>query len=134
MIISLYLSLKCFHDGCHCPSADRLVCCRTEKELLTHEDLALLCDLFYLPFEHGGQGLQLLHEFNWLKSNAHLVTHANCTKKNVATEHEAPNKPEVMSIIVMVIIMKAQKIILSPVYNCCLSELKSHKSSVCIFF
>jgi hypothetical protein len=99
MMISVYLSLKCVHDGCHCHSADWLVCCRTEKELLTHEDLALLCDLFYLPFEHGGQGLQLLHEFNWLKSNAHLVTHANCTKKNVATELEAPNKPEVISII-----------------------------------
>lgn len=44
---------------------------------LTYEDLALLCDLFYLPFEHGGQGLQLLQEFNWLKSNAHLVIAAN---------------------------------------------------------
>lgn len=43
-----------------------------EKQL-THEDLSLLCDLFYLPFEHGGQGIQLLQEFNWLKSNAHVV-------------------------------------------------------------
>ncbi|XP_076762046.1 O-GlcNAcase isoform X2 [Xylocopa sonorina] len=40
---------------------------------LTQEDLSLLCDLFYLPFEHGGQGIQLLQEFNWLKSNAHVV-------------------------------------------------------------
>lgn len=40
---------------------------------LTHEDLSLLCDLFYLPFEHGGQGIQLLQEFNWLKSNAYVV-------------------------------------------------------------
>nr|XP_023023650.1 protein O-GlcNAcase [Leptinotarsa decemlineata] len=44
---------------------------------LKYEDLALLCDLFYLPFEHGSQGLQLLQEFNWLKSNAHLVIIAN---------------------------------------------------------
>ncbi|XP_046600715.1 protein O-GlcNAcase isoform X1 [Neodiprion lecontei] len=43
-----------------------------EKQL-TKEDLSLLCDLFYLPFEHGGQGIQLLQEFNWLKSNAHIV-------------------------------------------------------------
>lgn len=42
---------------------------------LTHEDLSLLCDLFYLPFEHGGQGIQILQEFNWLKSNAHVVIH-----------------------------------------------------------
>jgi hypothetical protein len=81
-------------------SHDCTQCCRTEKEQLTHEDLALLCDLFYLPFEHGGQGLQLLHEFNWLKSNAHLVTHANC-KKKVATDQEAPNKPEVIRSILM---------------------------------
>lgn len=40
---------------------------------LTQEDLSLLCDLFYLPFEHGGQGVQLLQEFNWLKGNAHVV-------------------------------------------------------------
>ncbi|KAJ3642974.1 hypothetical protein Zmor_025718 [Zophobas morio] len=52
---------------------------RKENEL-TFEDLALLCDLFYLPFEHGGQGLQLLQEFNWLKSNAHIVMAANQKK------------------------------------------------------
>lgn len=40
---------------------------------LTQEDLSLLCDLFYLPFEHGGQGIQVLQEFNWLKSNAQIV-------------------------------------------------------------
>lgn len=40
---------------------------------LTIEDLHLLCDLFYLPFEHGNQGLQLLHEFQWLKTNSNLV-------------------------------------------------------------
>lgn len=40
---------------------------------LTEEDLSLLCDLFYLPFEHGGQGIQLLQEFNWLKVNAQVI-------------------------------------------------------------
>lgn len=44
-----------------------------EANKLIQEDLSLLCDLFYLPFEHGGQGIQLLQEFNWLKSNAHIV-------------------------------------------------------------
>lgn len=48
-----------------------------KENLLTYEDLALLCDLFYLPFEHGAQGLQLLQEFQWLKSNAHIVISAN---------------------------------------------------------
>ncbi|XP_049956889.1 protein O-GlcNAcase [Schistocerca serialis cubense] len=58
---------------------------------LTEDDLALLCDLFYLPFEHGGQGLQLLQEFNWLKSNAHVVTLQNRNKADA----EHGNKPEV---------------------------------------
>ncbi|CAG9862900.1 unnamed protein product [Phyllotreta striolata] len=53
---------------------------------LTTDDLALLCDLFYLPFEHGGQGLQLLQEFNWLKSNAHLVIVANQRKDKTSPE------------------------------------------------
>ncbi|CAH1990493.1 unnamed protein product [Acanthoscelides obtectus] len=53
---------------------------------LTYEDVALLCDLFYLPFEHGGQALQLLQEFNWLKSNAHLVIATNQKKDKSSPE------------------------------------------------
>lgn len=37
------------------------------------DDLVLLCDLFYLPFEHGSQGVQILQEFYWLHTNAYLV-------------------------------------------------------------
>jgi len=33
----------------------------------------LLCDLFYLPFEHGSRGQKLLVEFNWLKGNANVI-------------------------------------------------------------
>ncbi|CAB3372754.1 Hypothetical predicted protein [Cloeon dipterum] len=43
---------------------------------LTEEDLILLCELFYLPFEHGSQGSQLLQEFAWLKMNAAAVIQA----------------------------------------------------------
>lgn len=52
-----------------------------------------MCDLFYLPFEHGPQSVQYLTEFNWLKSNAHLVSKENrqTCKKNNSTEF----KPEV---------------------------------------
>ncbi|XP_017003679.2 protein O-GlcNAcase [Drosophila takahashii] len=42
-------------------------------ERITVEDLSLLCDLFYLPFEHGNRGLKLLVEFNWLKGNANVI-------------------------------------------------------------
>jgi protein O-GlcNAcase/histone acetyltransferase len=40
---------------------------------LTIEDLSLLVDLFYLPFEHGTQGLLILNEFQWLRSNSHVM-------------------------------------------------------------
>lgn len=60
---------------------------------LTEEDLLLLCDLFYLPFEHGPQSVQYLTEFNWLKSNAHLVSNEN--KQKVKKNESAESKPEV---------------------------------------
>ncbi|XP_041985281.1 protein O-GlcNAcase isoform X2 [Aricia agestis] len=37
---------------------------------LTCDDLILLCDLFYLPFEHGSRGLRLLHDYHWLTTHA----------------------------------------------------------------
>ena len=44
-----------------------------EENSLTVEDLHLLCDLFYLPYDHGTQGIHLLNEFQWLKENANVV-------------------------------------------------------------
>lgn len=41
---------------------------------ITYDDILLLCDLFYLPFEHGKQGLQLLNEFQFLKINANILS------------------------------------------------------------
>ncbi|XP_033119405.1 protein O-GlcNAcase-like isoform X2 [Anneissia japonica] len=43
---------------------------------LTVEDVALLVDLFYLPYEHGKQAVHLLEECYWLKSYAYAVTEA----------------------------------------------------------
>ncbi|XP_065173924.1 protein O-GlcNAcase isoform X2 [Atheta coriaria] len=63
---------------------------RKQSDQLTVEDLQLLCDLFYLPFEHGGQGLQILQEFNWLKSNAQVVINANRAAENT----DCKNAPE----------------------------------------
>ncbi|XP_050681905.1 protein O-GlcNAcase isoform X2 [Leptidea sinapis] len=48
-----------------------------DKHNLTHEDLLLLCDLFYLPFEHGARGLRLLHDFHWLTSHAATILRGN---------------------------------------------------------
>uniref|UniRef100_A0A182MJ35 protein O-GlcNAcase n=1 Tax=Anopheles culicifacies TaxID=139723 RepID=A0A182MJ35_9DIPT len=43
-----------------------------EKQI-TSVDIMLLCDLFYLPFEHGSKALQLLSEFYWLRNNAYVL-------------------------------------------------------------
>lgn len=50
-----------------------------EKPLYTAEavnldDLQLLADLFYLPYEHGPKGAQMLKEFQWLRANSSVVS------------------------------------------------------------
>lgn len=39
-------------------------------ENFTLADIALIVDLFYLPFEHGRWAIDILSEFHWLKTNA----------------------------------------------------------------
>lgn len=54
------------------------------------DDLNLLCDLFYLPFEHGARSLQIINEFHWLKTNAIVLTNSYKKGQDLATA-----KPEV---------------------------------------
>ncbi|XP_054167405.1 protein O-GlcNAcase-like isoform X2 [Oppia nitens] len=63
----------------------------TRCHQLTYEDISLLIDLFYLPFEHGGQGLQFLNEFHWLKANGFLVSEF---RRKITTESEGPEVSE----------------------------------------
>lgn len=49
-------------------------------EPLTLEDLSLLAELFYLPYEHGNKAMQMLREFNWLRANSSVVS-VNCKRK-----------------------------------------------------
>lgn len=58
---------------------------------ITIDDLGLLCDLFYLPFEHGSRGLKLLVEFNWLKSNSNVILH----ERSAGGDANKGTKPEV---------------------------------------
>ncbi|GBP32443.1 Protein O-GlcNAcase [Eumeta japonica] len=51
-----------------------------DVSVVTADDLVLLCDLFYLPFEHGSRGLRMLHDFHW------LVTHAATVLQRANTE------------------------------------------------
>ncbi|XP_076016998.1 protein O-GlcNAcase [Genypterus blacodes] len=49
-------------------------------EPLTLDDLSLLAELFYLPYEHGLKAMQMLKEFNWLRANSSVVS-VNCKRK-----------------------------------------------------
>ena len=49
-------------------------------EPLTLDDLTLLAELFYLPYEHGPKAVQMLKEFNWLRANSSSVS-VNCKGK-----------------------------------------------------
>ncbi|XP_027193831.1 O-GlcNAcase isoform X2 [Dermatophagoides pteronyssinus] len=62
----------------------------TKSTMLTFEDIALLVDLFYLPFEHGPQGVQILHEFHWLKTNGFIVSEYR-RKRQTANTNEQTN-------------------------------------------
>ena len=52
--------------------------CREENELsveynnnsFTEDDMLLLAELFYMPFEHGNRGLVFLQKLHWLRTNA----------------------------------------------------------------
>lgn len=43
-------------------------------EPLTLDDLKLLSDLFYLPYEHGSTARTMLQELDWLKNNSSAAT------------------------------------------------------------
>ena len=44
-----------------------------EKLEFSYDDLQMVVDFFFLPFEHGTKSSQLLHDLHWLKSNAHIM-------------------------------------------------------------
>uniref|UniRef100_A0A915PL24 protein O-GlcNAcase n=1 Tax=Setaria digitata TaxID=48799 RepID=A0A915PL24_9BILA len=37
------------------------------------EQVAVFVDMFYLPFEHGRRGIQMLQEFSWLHENSYVM-------------------------------------------------------------
>ena len=69
----------------NCPSEEMQT--ETVIDRLTVEDITLLVDLFFLPFEHGPQGIQLLTEFQWLKSHGHLMSKSTL-KKETTSDHD----------------------------------------------
>ncbi|XP_076831496.1 protein O-GlcNAcase [Brachyhypopomus gauderio] len=58
-----------------------------KAEVLTLEDLTLLAELFYLPYEHGPKAVQMLKEFNWLRANSSIVSvNSKCKEPEKVTE------------------------------------------------
>uniref|UniRef100_A0A0N5A9H2 protein O-GlcNAcase n=1 Tax=Syphacia muris TaxID=451379 RepID=A0A0N5A9H2_9BILA len=41
--------------------------------VIDSEQISTFIDMFYLPFEHGRRGLQMLKEFSWLHENSYVV-------------------------------------------------------------
>ncbi|XP_038677395.1 protein O-GlcNAcase isoform X1 [Scyliorhinus canicula] len=50
-------------------------------DAVTLEDLNLLAEMFYLPYEHGPKAVQMLREFQWLRANSSVVS-VNCKGKD----------------------------------------------------
>ncbi|KAK7109535.1 protein O-GlcNAcase-like [Littorina saxatilis] len=55
-----------------------------ENGPVSKEDVALLTEMFYLPFEHGGKALHFLHVLHWLIENLQAVQPA----KKGSDEHK----------------------------------------------
>ena len=55
-------------------------------EPLSSEDILILCDLFYVPFEHGPRAVHLLKKVHWLVNNVDRIKDANKTPRS---EHTA---------------------------------------------
>lgn len=43
------------------------------RPIVTFEDLSILIELFFLPFEHGCRGLEILNELRWLSDNSGIL-------------------------------------------------------------
>lgn len=59
---------------------------KKDDRQITVEDVAILVDLFYLPFEHGPAGLQLMQDFQWLKMNSNVVIESKIKMMDAATK------------------------------------------------
>lgn len=57
-------------------------------EPLQLEDLQLLSDFFFLPYQHGSKAVTMIQELQWLKSNGHLVSMKDSEWKTRANQFD----------------------------------------------
>ncbi|XP_029949313.1 protein O-GlcNAcase isoform X2 [Salarias fasciatus] len=61
-------------EGAHVPGPDENPLYTAEP--LTLDDLRLLSDLFYLPYEHGATARTMLQDLDWLRTHSHAAAAA----------------------------------------------------------
>ncbi|KAI1731922.1 beta-N-acetylglucosaminidase domain-containing protein [Ditylenchus destructor] len=71
-------------DGSDIPMEDEEISDAIGK--IDSEKVALLVDMFYLPFEHGQRGVNLLEEFQWLHENAQIIRSESEANEKEANE------------------------------------------------
>ncbi|KAL8621289.1 hypothetical protein ACOMHN_008114 [Nucella lapillus] len=87
--------------------------------LMTEEDVHLLVDLFYLPFEHGSKSLQLLQCLHWLTVNAHCLQEKEDMSKMAEWRQqlgEFEHKVQQVDILLMRLFMGPNKAVLCDLY------------------
>ncbi|EJD74796.1 hyaluronidase [Loa loa] len=58
-------------------SMDSSVHSDSEANVTGVDQVAIFVDMFYLPFEHGRRGIQMLQEFSWLHENSYVMRRSN---------------------------------------------------------
>ena len=77
------------HEACECPKQENNIKSNMDHDsdmvekndtsvCFYYDEVDLLINMFYLPFDYGSRPLHLLNELHWLRCNAHLVS----SKKN----------------------------------------------------
>lgn len=75
--------------GSGAPSSDQ-----SNLSLINFENLSLLIDLFYLPFEHGSYGYTLLRDIKWLRDNSGVLISQNIrNQQEQQTSDSSKNSP-----------------------------------------
>lgn len=67
---------------------------QSEYQSLNVDSLALLVDLFYLPFEHGLHGHALLSDIKWLIDNSDILIAHNSSKVRIAGSNTKHNEDQ----------------------------------------
>lgn len=62
------------------------------EQSVNFDNLSLLVDLFYLPFEHGLQGSELLLDIKWLKDNSDVFITENLREQCSDTQQQHPEQ------------------------------------------